>query len=135
MNCKGYVIFLGMGKLGYVGCKMLVMLVFMGMFSFFIYFIEVFYGDLGMIMFYDFLIFIFVSGEMDEIFKLVFLLKNFGNWIIVIINNGNFMLVKNVDVVLEFYMVNEICLNNFVLIMFIMLMMVIGDVLVIVMIY
>ena len=61
---------------------------------------------------YDLLILISASGETDEILKLVPSLKNFGNRIIAITNNGNSTLAKNADAVLELHMANETCPNN-----------------------
>ncbi|HFL9548884.1 TPA: SIS domain-containing protein [Escherichia coli] len=89
MNCKGHVILSGMGKSGHVGRKMSATLASTGTPSFFIHPAEAFHGDLGMITPYDLLILISASGETDEILKLVPSLKNFGNRIIAITNNGN----------------------------------------------
>lgn len=112
MNCKGHVILSGMGKSGHVGRKMSATLASTGTPSFFIHPAEAFHGDLGMITPYDLLILISASGETDEILKLVPSLKNFGNRIIAITNNGNSTLAKNADAVLELHMANETCPNN-----------------------
>ncbi|HHW0343485.1 TPA: KpsF/GutQ family sugar-phosphate isomerase [Escherichia coli] len=113
MNCKGHVILSGMGKSGHVGRKMSATLASTGTPSFFIHPAEAFHGDLGMITPYDLLILISASGETDEILKLVPSLKNFGNRIIAITNNGNSTLAKNADAVLELHMANETCPNDF----------------------
>ena len=112
MNCKVHVILSGMGKSGHVGRKMSATLASTGTPSFFIHPAEAFHGDLGMITPYDLLILISASGETDEILKLVPSLKNFGNRIIAITNNGNSTLAKNADAVLELHMANETCPNN-----------------------
>ncbi|MEM6176206.1 KpsF/GutQ family sugar-phosphate isomerase [Escherichia coli] len=112
MNCKGHVILSGMGKSGHVGRKISATLASTGTPSFFIHPAEAFHGDLGMITPYDLLILISASGETDEILKLVPSLKNFGNRIIAITNNGNSTLAKNADAVLELHMANETCPNN-----------------------
>ncbi|MCD3727023.1 SIS domain-containing protein, partial [Escherichia coli] len=112
MNCKGHVILSGMGKSGHVGRKMSATLASTGTPSFFIHPAEAFHGDLGMITPCDLLILISASGETDEILKLVPSLKNFGNRIIAITNNGNSTLAKNADAVLELHMANETCPNN-----------------------
>lgn len=83
-----------MGKSGHVGRKMSATLASTGTPSFFIHPAEAFHGDLGMITPYDLLILISASGETDEILKLVPSLKNFGNRIIAITNNGNSTLAK-----------------------------------------
>ena len=97
MNCKGHVILSGMGKSGHVGRKMSATLASTGTPSFFIHPAEAFHGDLGMITPYDLLILISASGETDEILKLVPSLKNFGNRIIAITNNGNSPLARICD--------------------------------------
>lgn len=135
MNCKGHVILSGMGKSGHVGRKMSATLASTGTPSFFIHPAEAFHGDLGMITPYDLLILISASGETDEILKLVPSLKNFGNRIIAITNNGNSTLAKNADAVLELHMENETCPNNLAPTTSTTLTMAIGDALAIAMIH
>lgn len=135
MNCKGHVILSGMGKSGHVGRKMSATLASTGTPSFFIHPAEAFHGDLGMITPYDLLILISASGETDEILKLVPSLKNFGNRIIAITNNGNSTLAKNADAVLELHMANETCPNNLAPTTSTTLTMAIGDALAIAMIH
>ncbi|WP_157739648.1 KpsF/GutQ family sugar-phosphate isomerase [Escherichia coli] len=125
----------GMGKSGHVGRKMSATLASTGTPSFFIHPAEAFHGDLGMITPYDLLILISASGETDEILKLVPSLKNFGNRIIAITNNGNSTLAKNADAVLELYMANETCPNNLAPTTSTTLTMAIGDALAIAMIH
>ena len=122
MNCKGHVILSGMGKSGHVGRKMSATLASTGTPSFFIHPAEAFHGDLGMITPYDLL-------------KLVPSLKNFGNRIIAITNNGNSTLAKNADAVLELHMANETCPNNLAPTTSTTLTMAIGDALAIAMIH
>lgn len=55
---------IGVGKLGYVVCKIVVIFVFMGMFVYYVYLIEVSYGDLGMIIGDDVVLVLFKFGEM-----------------------------------------------------------------------
>ena len=133
MNCKGHVILSGMGKSGHVGRKMSATLASTGTPNFFIHPTEAFHGDLGMITPYDLLILISASGETDEILKLVPSLKNFGNRIIAITNNGNSTLAKNADAVLELHMANETCPNNLAPTTSTTLTMAIGDALAIAM--
>ncbi|EPW6059849.1 KpsF/GutQ family sugar-phosphate isomerase [Escherichia coli] len=135
MNCKGHVILSGMGKSGHVGRKMSATLASTGIPSFFIHPAEAFHGDLGMITPCDLLILISASGETDEILKLVPSLKNFGNRIIAITNNGHSTLAKNADAVLELHMANESCPNNLAPTTSTTLTMAIGDALAIAMIH
>ena len=135
MNCKGHVILSGMGKSGHVGRKMSATLASTGIPSFLIHPAEAFHGDLGMITPCDLLILISASGETDEILKLVPSLKNFGNRIIAITNNGHSTLAKNADAVLELHMANETCPNNLAPTTSTTLTMAIGDALAIAMIH
>lgn len=112
LECKGHVILSGMGKSGHVGRKMSATMASTGTPSFFIHPAEAFHGDLGMITPYDLLILISASGETDEILKLIPSLKNFGNRIVAITNNGQSTLAKHADAVLELYMASEACPNN-----------------------
>ncbi|HHU7402776.1 TPA: KpsF/GutQ family sugar-phosphate isomerase [Escherichia coli] len=107
MNCKGHVILSGMGKSGHVGRKMSATLASTGTPSFFIHPAEAFHGDLGMITPYDLLILISASGETDEILKLVPSLKNFGNRIIAITNNGNSTLAMAIGDALAIAMIRQ----------------------------
>ncbi|HHG2399121.1 TPA: SIS domain-containing protein [Escherichia coli] len=107
MNCKGHVILSGMGKSGHVGRKMSATLASTGTPSFFIHPAEAFHGDLGMITPYDLLILISASGETDEILKLVPSLKNFGNRIIAITNNGNSTLAMAIGDALAIAMIHQ----------------------------
>lgn len=112
LECKGHVILSGMGKSGHVGRKMSATMASTGTPSFFIHPAEAFHGDLGMITPYDLLILISTSGETDEILKLIPSLKNFGNRIVAITNNGQSTLAKHADAVLELHMASEACPNN-----------------------
>lgn len=112
LECKGHVILSGMGKSGHVARKMSATMASTGTPSFFIHPAEAFHGDLGMITPYDLLILISASGETDEILKLIPSLKNFGNRIVAITNNGQSTLAKYADAVLELHMTNEACPNN-----------------------
>lgn len=73
-----------MGKLGYIGWKMVVIFVFIGMLLFFMYLGEVGYGDLGMLVVGDVLIVILNLGKSDEIMMLMFLIKYLGVFLIII---------------------------------------------------
>lgn len=76
--CKGKVVVSGMGKFGYIGNKIVVMFVSIGIFVFFMYFGEVNYGDLGMLSKGDVLFVIFNFGEINEFVNLLFVVKCLG---------------------------------------------------------
>lgn len=90
-----------MGKLGYIGNKIVVMLVSIGIFVFFMYLGEVNYGDFGMLVFNDVFVVIFNFGEIGELLNLLFVVKWMNVLVIVIINWVDSMLGKYVDVVLD----------------------------------
>lgn len=91
---------MGMGKLGYIGKKIVVILVSIGMFVFFVYLGEVLYGDFGMIECGDIVFVIFNFGELLEIFVLFFVFKCLSICVISMIGNFNFNMVKLVDIYL-----------------------------------
>lgn len=64
-----------MGKFGYIGNKIVVILVSIGILFFFVYLGEVSYGDLGMIIGEDVVIVIFNLGKIEEIVNIVLLIK------------------------------------------------------------
>ena len=135
LECKGHLTLSGMGKPGHVGRKMSATMASTGTPSFFIHPAEAFHGDLGMITPYDLLILISASGETDEILKLIPSLKNFGNRIVAITNNGQSTLAKHADAVLELHMASEACPNNLAPTTSTTLTMAIGDALAIALIH
>lgn len=68
----GKVVVIGVGKFGYIGKKFLYMLQSLGIFVLFFYFIEVFYGDMGVIGVNDIFLFIIYFGCIFEFFIFVF---------------------------------------------------------------
>lgn len=108
------------------------MFVSIGIFLFFVYFGEVVYGDLGMVILQDVVIVIFNFGEFSEIMVLILVFKCFYVLLICIIGCLESSMVCVVDVYLCVKVVKEVCLLGLVLISSIIVMLVMGDVFVVV---
>ena len=115
MQCKGRVIISGMGKSGIICKKIAATFTSTGTLSFFMHPGEAFHGDLGMICTgetADLVILVSYSGETDEVLKLIPSLHDFGSRIIAITGNPSSTLARNVDVVLDGSVKQEVCPNN-----------------------
>ena len=100
-NCKGRVIFSGMGKSGLVGKKISSTFSSIGIASMFVHPAEAAHGDLGMIRREDIAVLLSNSGSTPEILFLLPILKRFNIPIISIVGNVNSELAKRSDVVLD----------------------------------
>jgi len=112
LECEGKVIISGMGKSGIVGSKTAASLASNGVESFFLHPGEAYHGDLGMIGKKDAVILISNSGETDEVLKIQYAIKQFGNPIIAITCNRSSTLSKNADATLLINVDRESCPNN-----------------------
>lgn len=90
---EGCVVVLGVGKFGYIGCKIVVILVSIGMLFYFVYGFEVSYGDLGMVILYDICILILNFGEIVELCDIMFYICCFNIFLIVILFNFDSVLM------------------------------------------
>ena len=75
LNCKGKIIFAGIGKSGLIARKISATLASTGTPSFFLHPAEAIHGDLGMLKKEDVVVLISYSGETEEIIKLLPSLK------------------------------------------------------------
>jgi arabinose-5-phosphate isomerase len=87
-QCKGRVILSGMGKSGHIARKIASTLSSTGTPSFFMHPGEASHGDLGMITKEDVVIFLSNSGESNEIFSLIPIIKRIGALIISVTGNS-----------------------------------------------
>ncbi|WP_315115831.1 SIS domain-containing protein [uncultured Clostridium sp.] len=94
MQCKGKVIFTGLGKSGHIGKKLAATFASTGTPSFFVHATEALHGDLGMITKDDVVIAISNSGETKEIIEIIPSLKIIGAKIISMTANENSSLAK-----------------------------------------
>ncbi len=100
-NCKGRVIFSGMGKSGLVGKKISSTFSSIGIASMFVHPAEAAHGDLGMVRSEDVAVLLSNSGSTPELLFLLPLLKRFSIPIISIVGDVNSELAKRSDVVLN----------------------------------
>lgn len=100
-QCKGKVIFTGVGKSGHIGEKLAATFASTGTPSFFVHSTEALHGDLGMIEEKDIVIAISNSGETKEVLSIIPSIKYIGSKIISITGNKNSTLAKQSDIALE----------------------------------
>lgn len=82
-----------MGKVGLIVRKVVVMFCSMGVLVLFFYFVEVFYGDLGMFGCDDLLFVILNSGKMEEVLVLFFYVKRIGIFVVLLMGDFNSVFV------------------------------------------
>lgn len=112
LNSKGRVIVSGIGKSGIIAKKIAATLSSTGTSAIFLHPAEGVHGDLGMVRRYDVVIGISKSGESDEFYQLLSLFKRLGVPIIAITGNGDSLLAKQSDVVLDVSVEREACPHN-----------------------
>lgn len=100
-ECKGKVIFTGVGKSGHIGEKLAATFASTGTPAFFVHSTEALHGDLGMIEENDVVIAISNSGETKEVLSIIPSIKYIGSKIISITGNRESSLAKESDIALE----------------------------------
>lgn len=78
LNCRGKVIFTGMGKPGHIGAKLAATFASLGTPAFFMHPAEAMHGDLGMVEKKDVVILTSYSGESEEVTRLLPVLQEIG---------------------------------------------------------
>ena len=96
-DCKGRLIFTGIGKSGHISKKISATLSSTGTSSFFMHSTEAFHGDLGMIQSDDIVVAISYSGETDDLLKTIPIIKNLGCHVIGVSGNEESALSKISD--------------------------------------
>ena len=109
MNCKGKIIFIGMGKSGHVAKKIAASMASLGTCAICLHPGECMHGDLGMIQKQDVVILISYSGESDEILRIIPSINIIGATILGITCNGESSLAKACKFVQVMDNVNEAC--------------------------
>lgn len=109
MNCKGKVIFIGMGKSGHVAKKIAASMASLGICAICLHPSECMHGDLGMIQKFDVVILISYSGESEEIIKIIPSINMIGAIILGITSNEDSTLAKSCKVVQIMKDVKEAC--------------------------
>jgi len=96
-ECKGRLIFTGIGKSGHISKKISATLSSTGTSSFFMHSTEAFHGDLGMIQSDDIVVAISYSGETEDILKTIPVIKKLGCLVIGVSGNDKSTLSKISD--------------------------------------
>ena len=108
-NCKGKVIFTGMGKPGHIAKKLAATFASLGTPSFHLHPAEAQHGDLGMVGKDDVVVAISYSGESEEITRILPNIKKIGATLIGISGNKNSTLVNESDLSFVFPPIEEAC--------------------------
>ena len=106
---KGRAIVTGLGKSGIVARKIASTLTSTGTPAFFLHPVEGVHGDVGMVLRDDLLIVISKSGESDELYELLRVVKRLGVPIISLTGNGRSTLAERSDVALDVAVAEEAC--------------------------
>jgi len=109
LQCKGKVVFMGMGKSGLVGRKIASTFASTGTAAFFLHPAEGMNGDLGMLAKEDVIVAISNSGETRELIDVLPLIKRYGNRLIGLTGNVKSTLAKASDVNLDVHVKAEAC--------------------------
>ncbi len=96
-ECKGRLIFTGIGKSGHISKKISATLSSTGTSSFFMHSTEAFHGDLGMIQIDDIVVAISYSGETEDLIKTIPIIKKLGCSVIGVSGNEQSTLSKISD--------------------------------------
>ena len=106
-NCKGKLVFMGVGKSGHIGEKLAATFASLGVPSFFVHSTEAMHGDLGMIESKDIAILISNSGNTQEVVQNVEPLKRNGVTTVAFTSEKESKLAKCCDYLLAYPKLNE----------------------------
>jgi len=106
---KGRAIVSGVGKSGIIARKIAATLTSTGTPAYFLHPVEGVHGDLGMVLRDDLLILISKSGESDELYELVRVVKRLGVPIVALTGKGRSTLAEHADVALDVTVAEEAC--------------------------
>lgn len=109
MNCKGKVIFIGMGKSGHVARKISATMASLGTCAINLHPGECMHGDLGMIQKQDIVVLISYSGESDEIVKIIPSINIIGATLLGITSNRESTLARSCKICQVMDEVSEAC--------------------------
>ena len=101
-NCKGKLVFMGVGKSGHIGKKLAATFASLGIPSFFVHSTEAMYGDLGMIEPKDIAILISNSGNTQEVVQNVEPLKRNGVTTVAFTSGKDSKLAQGCDYLLSY---------------------------------
>jgi len=128
-NCKGMMIFTGIGKSGLVAKKIALTMTSTGSRAFYISPIDALHGDLGIVSSDDLVIMLSKSGESDELLSLVPFIKLKGVELIAVVSNASSRLAKACEHVLVLPHEKELCPYDMAPTISTVTQMIMGDVL------
>jgi arabinose-5-phosphate isomerase len=108
-DCKGRVVFTGMGKSGHICRKIAATFASTGTPAFFLHPAEGGHGDLGMLLKGDALVVVSYSGETEELVRLLPAVKRLGIPIVCMTGKAVSTMAKRADVVLDISVKEEAC--------------------------
>lgn len=108
-QCKGRLIFCGIGKSGHIGKKLAATFSCSGTPSAFLHAGEAAHGDLGMVSPFDLIVLISNSGETEEVLRLIPFLREMGVEIIALVGNRSSSIARGADLVLDVSIERESC--------------------------
>ncbi len=109
VKLRGRAIVSGLGKSGIIARKLAATLTSTGTPAFFLHPVEGIHGDLGMVLRDDLVVMISKSGESDELYELLRVVKRLGVPIISFTGNNESPLARHSDVVLDVSVDEEAC--------------------------
>ncbi len=109
LDCRGKVIFTGMGKPGHIGAKMAATFSSLGTPAFFMHPGEAMHGDLGMVEQKDVVMLMSYSGESEEVTRLMPVLQEIGCTTVAITGNPKSTLAKECQYHFYFPEFEEAC--------------------------
>lgn len=127
LYCEGKVVVSGIGKSGYIGKKIVVTFVSIGISVFFVYSVEALYGDLGMIESRDVMLFIFYFGGAKELDLIISRLEDKFIALLAMIGKSTLSLGLAVKAVLDIFVEREVCSMYFASIFSIVNILMMGD--------
>ena len=113
-NCKGRVIFTGIGKSGIIGQKIAATMTSTGTPSVFLHAADAIHGDMGIIQPEDVVVALSYSGQTDELLRLLEAIRRLGARLIAITGDPKSSLAQAADVALDCSVAQEACPMNLV---------------------
>lgn len=111
-ECRGKVVWIGIGKSGHVARKISATMASLGTPSFFLHPAEAAHGDLGMLQENDIVILVSNSGNTDELIQLIPTIKVIGCMLIGIFCKAGSILSEYCDLEIVLPVKREACINN-----------------------
>lgn len=112
LECKGRIVFTGIGKSANIANKLVATFNSTGSPALFMHAADAIHGDLGIVQSDDVVICISKSGNSPEIKSLVPLVKSMGNLLIGMVGNLDGFLAQHADMIVNTTVTQEACPNN-----------------------